>query len=328
MERSLSPNPEKPIHADIPASKGLDAGLESAQPVKPCIPLPPPTPSEEFPRQFGSVPVLERDARALMEAVRPLLTWLGAIRDKGGQVGNLDMSLIDPARSAFASFEARIKNNLVTDMPLPTPPETIPDGIAAIDVAPSPFNEDRRTVYIQTTCQDYAVTDPFASVCGRFTEDPATQYGLTPGQVRAWWVAVRSLRAEGTFDELTLFHRDEEINRWLEEHGEEMDLPIAPPDVPDGAVRAPVAPSLTREPFTFENRHARMEIQKYHAWVRELDEHGGGGGVISSTLTERQQKAFRNAVEKATSENPDITFSEIWKVANTIRGANFTYRSY
>lgn len=48
---------------------------------------------------------MEAERERLCDSVKPLLDWLGHFKDTGRQLGNLDMSLIDPARAALAAIE-------------------------------------------------------------------------------------------------------------------------------------------------------------------------------------------------------------------------------
>ena len=42
----------------------------------------------------------------LLKAIEPPIRWLAYIRDKGEQVGNLDMGLVDKALTAIAKAQA------------------------------------------------------------------------------------------------------------------------------------------------------------------------------------------------------------------------------
>lgn len=73
----------------------------------------------------------------------------------------------------------------------------------------------KTAVAIGTTNEEFCVTDPFSSSCGRFKVDPETAYGVTREQIGGWWSAVQMLREEGDYDEIAHQPSDEYIAAYL-----------------------------------------------------------------------------------------------------------------
>ena len=75
--------------------------------------------------------------------------------------------------------------------------------------------DDNYSVAIGTTNDEFCITDPFSSTCGRFVADPTVDYGLTVEQVRGWWEAVKDLRNELCYSEQSHNAPDDYIENWL-----------------------------------------------------------------------------------------------------------------
>lgn len=97
--------------------------------------------------------------------------------------------------------------NTKTDEPREARPVEVSEGrteipeLGAIAVIESYASQGKVVVAIGTTQDDFCITDPFSSSCGRFKADPEQDFGVTPEQVKVWWDAVQMLREDGVYDE-------------------------------------------------------------------------------------------------------------------------------
>jgi hypothetical protein len=80
--------------------------------------------------------------------------------------------------------------------------------------------------------------------------------------------------------------------------------------------------------FQVDNDKVRIEAKEGHVWVREIDQNGCGGAIVSATLKPRAFKALVKTFEEIAQHQPEATFKDFWKIGNQVKGVYFIYRSH